>query len=108
MVCGGEAKNKTCAYKKNLPLTEKNNFTMANNKIDMSMYSDHPLWPILWYRWSKHKRSFAQQIRGCEIALPPGVGAQEYWEMTMVCTVNDKYSYTKSNLIMGAHEAIQW
>ncbi len=101
MVCVGVAKNKTHAYKKNLPPIDKNNVAMANNKIDTSMYSYHPLWPILWYRWSEHKRSFDQKITGCGIALPPGVEVQEYWETRMVSTVNDKYSYTKANLIQA-------
>ncbi len=60
MVCGGGSKNKMRVYKKNLPPTNKNNVAMANKKIDTSMYYDHPLWPILWYNWSKHERRFAQ------------------------------------------------
>ncbi len=76
MVCEGGAKNKTRAYKKNLPPTDKNNVAMANNKIDTSLYSYHPLRPILWYRWSEHERSFAQKIMGYGIALPRGVAAQ--------------------------------
>ncbi len=50
VVCGGGAKNKRRAYKKNLPPTDENNVAMANNKIDTSIYSDHPLRPILCYR----------------------------------------------------------
>ncbi len=58
MVCGGGAKTKMCTSKKNLPPTDKNNVTMANKKIDMDIYSDHPLWPILWYLWREHKQTF--------------------------------------------------
>ncbi len=47
MVHGGGAKTKMRASKKILLLTDKNNVAMATNKIDTSMYSDHPLWPIL-------------------------------------------------------------
>ncbi len=64
MICGGGAKNKTHTSKKNLPPTNKNNITMANNKIDMSMYSDHPLWLIRWYCWSEKEQNLAQKIKG--------------------------------------------
>ncbi len=86
---------------KNLPLTNKNNIAMANNKIDIDIYSNHCLRPIVWYLWSKHEKRFTQKITGCGISLPPGVGAQEYWETTMVHTVNNKYTYTNSNLIQA-------
>ncbi len=37
----------------------------------------------------------------CGLTVPEGMDEQEYWETIMVSAVNDKYAYTKSNLIQA-------
>lgn len=98
---GGGSKNKTRATKKKMPPTDRSNIMIANNKIDMDIWHNCPIRPPAWFRYSTHDRSFSKLITDCGLALPPGVDAKEYWETTLVPAVNDKFSYTKSNLIQA-------
>ena len=38
-------------------------------------------------------------ILSCDIALPEGTSAEDYWETVLKGAVNNKYSFNKSNLI---------
>ena len=38
-------------------------------------------------------------ILNCDIALPEGSSAEDYWEAVLKGAVNNKYSFNKSNLI---------
>ena len=40
-----------------------------------------------------------QIILNCDIALPEGSSAEDYWEAVLKDAVNNKYSFNKSNLI---------
>ena len=40
-----------------------------------------------------------QIILNCNIALPEGSSAEDYWETVSKGAVNNKYSFNKSNLI---------
>ena len=40
-----------------------------------------------------------QIILNCDIALPEGLLAEDYWETVLKGAVNNKYSFNKPNLI---------
>ena len=98
---GGESKNTARTIKKRLIPSDRFNVSIANTKIDTDIWSYNPIRPRAWYHWSVNPRSFANKIMECGLRVPAGVESKDYWETILVRAVNDKYTYTKSNLIQA-------
>ena len=96
---GGASKNKTRAKAKDMPPINKINYSAIYAKIDEDVWSKQPIRPPAWQQYSVHERSMCQMIFSCDIALPEGTSAEDYWEAVLKGTVNNKNSFNKSNLI---------
>jgi hypothetical protein len=96
---GGASKNRTRAKAKEMPAIDKINYSAVYAKIDEDVWSKHPIRPPAWQLYSVHERSMCQIILNCDIALPEGSSAEDYWEAVLKGAVNNKYSFNKSNLI---------
>ena len=96
---GGSSKNRTRAKAKEMPAVDKINYGAVYTKIDEDVWSKHPIRPPAWQHYSVHERSMCQIILNCDIALPEGSSAEDYWETVLKGAVNNKYSFNKSNLI---------
>ena len=97
---GGTSKNKTRAKAKEMPAINKINYSAVYAKIDENVWSKHPIRPPAWQLYdSVHERSMCQIILNCDIALPEGSSAEDYWETVLKGAVNNKYSFNKANLI---------
>ena len=96
---GGASKNRTRAKAKEMPAIDKINYSAVYAKIDEDVWSKHPIRPPAWQLSSVHERSRCQIILNCDIALPEGSSAEDYWEAVLKGAVNNKYSFNKFNLI---------
>ena len=96
---GGSSKNRTRAKAKEMPAVDKINYSAVYAKIAEDVWSTHPIRPPAWQPNSVHGRSKCQIILNCDIALPEGLSAEDYWEAVLKGAVNNKYSFNKSNLI---------
>ena len=90
---GGASKNRTRAKAKEMPAIDKINYSAVYAKIDEDVWSRHPIRPPAWQLYSVHERSMCQIILNCDIALPEGSSAEDYWETVLKGTVNNKYSF---------------
>ena len=96
---GGTSKNKMRAKAKEMPAIDKINYSAVYAKIDEGVWSMQPICPPAWQLYSVHERSMFQIILNCDIALPEGSSAEDYWETVLKGAVNNKCSFNKSNLI---------
>jgi len=101
----GNSKNKTRAKKKDLPTTDQINVAKSFAVTETRIMPTNPVRPINWMKWSTNERSF------CYIAMKtvwvlPGRDAKTYWESVLVRKLNNKFVYTKSNLIDNLRKSL--
>jgi hypothetical protein len=94
----GNSKNKTRASKKDLPTTDQINVAKSFAVTETRIMPTNPVRPINWMKWSTNERSFCY-IAMKTVRVPPGTDAKTYWESVLVRELNNKFVYTKSNLI---------
>ena len=82
-----------------MPAIDKINYSTVFAKIDNDVWSKQPIRLPAWQQYSVHGQSMCQIILNCEIALPEGSSAEDYWETVLKGAVNNKYSFNKSDLI---------
>ena len=92
------SKNKTRGSKKDLPMTDQMNVTQSFAVTENKIMPTNPVRPLSWMKWSTNERSFCK-IAMTGVKLPPGMDAKMYWETVLVRKLNNKFVFTKSNLI---------
>lgn len=97
---GGRAasKNKTRRCLKHLPTADRLNVSIVYNFIDDKLWSLHHIRTPKWPRYSTNKKTMCQRILRCGIIIPAGTTEEEYWNTMMVMSVNNKYTFSKSNV----------
>ena len=92
------SKNKTRRCLKNLPATDRLNASIVYNFIDDKLWSVHHIRTAKWSRYRRNKKTMCQRILGCGIKIPAGTTEGEYWDTILVMSVNNKYTFNKSNV----------
>ena len=110
---GGRAvsKNKTRRCLRNLPATDCLNINVVYNFIDDKLWSLHHIRKLKWPRYSTNKKTMCQRILGCGVNIPPGSTEEEYWDSILVMSVNNKYTFAKSNVfekLKAQHKGNVW
>jgi len=94
----GNSKNKTRANKKILPMTDQINVNNAFKVTETKITPTNPVRPLKWMKWSTHKSSFCYIVMNA-VRVPPGTEPKLYWESVLVNELNNKFVYTKSNIV---------
>ena len=92
------SKNKTRGSKKDLPMTDQMNVSQCFAVTETKIMPTNPVRPVNWMKWSTNERSFCK-IAMTGVKVPPGTDAKTYWETVLVRELNNKYVFTKANLV---------
>ena len=92
------SKNKTRGSKKDLPMTDQMNVSQCFAVTETRIMPTNPVRPLSWMKWSTNERSFCK-IAMTGVKVPPGTDAKTYWETVLVRELNNKYVFTKANLV---------
>ena len=94
----GDSKNKTRATKKILPVTDQINVSNSFKVTETKITPTNPLRPLKWMKWSTNKSSFCYVVMN-SVRVLPGTDPKMYWEPVLVNELNNKFVYTKSNIV---------
>ena len=94
----GNSKNKTRATKKILPVADQINVSNSFKVTETKITPTNPLRPLKWMKWSTNKSSFCYVVMNA-VRVPPGTDPKMYWETVLVNELNNKFVYTKSNIV---------